>query len=1134
MSKKDEMLLDSILKCIKAEKRVFVFVPDQFSFEYDKMLYDFLGARLFNKINVIGLNRFAQKLRKSYGSENGSTASDNAKAILMHKTIKKYKSQGNSVYYKKNLEKLSFVTQMLEVSDQLSRNDISAEILQVASQKADGVLSEKLSEIGQMYSIYQEELKNQGLCDGLSVVNEACEILKKNTYFDDCEIFFDRYDTFSADEYKIIEVMLHQCENMYFSVTLSDENNSKSLFSPFEATVKTVSELKQIAKSVGADVVCKKSNQYHYNKSALAHINANIFCVDEHFSPDNEGVKVVYAQDVYDEVEFVAGEIKRLVREEKLKYSEIAVISRQLSEYISIIESTFERYEIPTFIDAKENISKSVLAIYIANVLDCIKGKSFNTEKILRMIKSPLSPFKDYEVWAVEEYCYTWNVDGDMWSVPFTAFEEKNNNLETINKVRSRIVEPIEKFRKTTQDATVRELLSAFTKLLKAYELSSCANSIVKLSKDIQGEKSYITDKSTEIELVREFKQIWQLFINAIYSISDHMGDEKISITELGNILTLLMSTMTISNPPQRINTVTVAMAEHTRLSKVKAVFVLGANADKLPAKVRTGGIFTEREKNILTEIGIDLSQTAIDSIKSERLVTYLALTQGSDKLYVSCPKADGENRPLVKSSVVKEIVNMFGSAVELNTSQLGVEFFCQTPRSAFSKLYECMNDYSVSSQSLRYALGKIPETASKVEKIYGNSKRDEFELSKQASENLFFKDVDDKKQITLSPSSIDTYNKCPFSYFCKYGLGLKAPMKYEINGVNRGRVIHYVLENILSVNDGDKKVYNAEFEKMPPQQVEKLVYELAYEYKNTKLGGDFGKDIRFDVFFERICKNAVFVVLNIQQELVQSSFVPKAFEYTIKDKDGKALLKLSDGEIDVCVTGQIDRIDTYTNKDGTTYLKIVDYKTGKVNNMFNKIFHGVSLQMIIYIMALLEGKNEINPDHTAQAGAMVYTPANYIKSSKLHSTVEYDKLALKVDFNKDYAYKMLARFGIGNSDDDVITALDETKNAYFFMSSEMEYFKNVEIDRIEDYAREKISQTGKNILNGKIEASPLADITSSRMTKPCSYCEYYDICGKKTAKPKRFLTSDDKNRLMDLILESEEETVEEVNENGK
>lgn len=1131
MSQKDEMLREKMLKCLQDGKKVYVFVPDQFSFEYDKMLYDLFGAKLFNKISTMGLNRFAEKLRKKYGTDKGETADENAKIISMYKAIKEYKSTGSAVYYTKNLEKPSFVKQMIEISENFSRNEFSGEYVSAVSEKTDGVLSEKLKEIGEIYGLYQKKLQQLNLCDGFSVVNEACEILKKHDCLCDCEIFFDRYDTFSADEYKIIEIMLRQCENMYFSVTLSEENNSKSPFSPFEPTVKTLSTLETIAKNTGEKFVRLKSSIYRYNKSALAHVNGNILCIENCFTNDNEGVKVAFAQDVYDEVEYVAGEIKRLVREEGLKYKEIAVISRQLADYVSIIEGTFDRYEIPTFIDSKENISKSVLAIYITNILDFVKGKTFKTEKILRMIKSPLSPFKDYEVWAIEEYCYMWNVEDDMWLSDFTAVDQRNNNLNTVNDIRRRIIEPAVKFRKSTENPTANTLLKALTTLLEDYNLSSCANSVVKLSKNIDGEKSYITEKSSEVELVREFKQMWLLFIGAIYSLNDNFSDETISLKELCDVFSLIMSQMTISNPPQRINTVTVAMAEHSRLSNVKAVFVLGANADKFPAKIKQGGLFSEKEKRTLTKIGVQLSVEAEEQIKNERLITYLALTQGSDKLYVCCPKNDSEGRPLVQSDVVRELLNMFGNSIVTDVSNLGADFFCKTKRSALARFTECMNDNSVNSQSIKKALESVKSTSEKLNNILRNGDLTDFDISKTTAEDMFFNADKNLDRIVLSPSSIEKYNKCPFGYFCQYGLKLKTPFKSEINGVNRGNVIHYVLENLLSVKSGDKTVYNVDFEKMTDDEIRDKVFELAQEYKEHQMGGEFGKDVRFNKLYERICQNAVYVVLNIQHEIKHSSFVPTAFEYSIKDKNGDSMLKLTDGEIEVCITGQIDRIDTYKDNDGTVYLKIVDYKTGKMKDIFSKIFHGVSLQMIIYIMALLKSQNELNANNTAKAGAMVYVPANYIKSEKFRSTFEFDKVKADVNFTKNFTDKALMRIGIANGNERVVFALNEQADKNFCLSEKNEYFTDSEIERIENYTEEKIKETASNILRGKISPSPLADATSSRITKPCSYCEYGDICGVKNAPVKRVLTKDDKNKLMEIVLDKKEENPQENTE---
>ena len=1123
MSRKDEIIREKIKSAAAFGKKVFVFVPDQFSFEYDKMLYNFFGAKLFNRISVMGMNRFAQELKKNYGFSGGQPADENTKIISMYKAMKNFREEKRSLFYTKNLEKPSFVLQMLDVVANLKRNEISPQTLETVSQKFSGTLCDKLRDIGGIYGEYDKALEKLELSDGLSSIGEACEILKENRILQGSEIFFDRYDSFSADEYRLIEIMLHQCENMSVAVTLSDENNSKSNLSPFALTIKTKSQLENIARSVGIKTESIKSSQYYYNKAALTHVNANIFCLKNHPSSNNQGVNAVTAQDCYDEVEFCAAEIKRLVREEGMKYSDIAVISRQLSDYSPIIEGTFERYEIPAFIDAKEAVSKSALAIYISSVFECLKGRSFKTEKLLKMIKSPLSPFKDFEISAMEEYCYTWGVDNDMWTQPFAAAQENSGNINTVNKIRQRMVQPIVDFREKAKGCTVREMTGYLTELFEAYDLTSCANKIAKLSQGFEGEKSYITEKSTELELVREFKQIWLLFIQALYSMCENLGDEKMSVREFSDLFMLVLSGMSISNPPQRINTVTVASAEHSRLSAVKAVFVLGANADKLPAAVKKSGMFSQREIKQLCDAGVEISQSAVDAAQAERLTAYLAVTQGSDRLYVCWPKTDKKGKGLVASGIVKELVRMFGKEIEIDVSKLKIDFFCPTPRAACTKLSECINDNTTPSETLKSALEKIPECENKVRSLVENRKSKQFSLSEETAQKIFFKNSDGKSSIDLSPSSIEKYNKCPFNFFCSYGLKLETPVKYEMNGVNRGNIIHYVLENMLSVENDGNKSYNCEFESMTEDEIRQRVYALSQEYKQKKMGGDFGKNARFDNLFGRVQENAVLVVMNIQQELRNSFFKPKAFELKIENEKGEPIMRLENKNITINIIGKIDRVDTYTDSDGKTYLKVVDYKTGSVSNLFRKIFHGVSLQLIIYLLALLEG-GDCADSGRLQAAGIVYTPAVYITSTtsqkedkKLPGETE-NAVEVKAGFAREYVNQSLERFGLVRNDEEILFAMNNSLDKRFVPMKKNNAMELEKLLAVGEHTKEMIKNVGENLSKGIISAQPLADVTSSVILKPCSYCDYSPICGAKNAKAKRMILKSDEDKFSDTL----------------
>ena len=64
-SNRDILFTDTIEAAVNNGKRVIVIIPDQFSFEYDKKLYNKLGAVGFNKITTLGFNRLAEVLENN-------------------------------------------------------------------------------------------------------------------------------------------------------------------------------------------------------------------------------------------------------------------------------------------------------------------------------------------------------------------------------------------------------------------------------------------------------------------------------------------------------------------------------------------------------------------------------------------------------------------------------------------------------------------------------------------------------------------------------------------------------------------------------------------------------------------------------------------------------------------------------------------------------------------------------------------------------------------------------------------------------------------------------------------------------------------------------------------------------------
>ena len=75
----------------------------------------------------------------------------------------------------------------------------------------------------------------------------------------------------------------------------------------------------------------------------------------------------------------------------------------------------------------------------------------------------------------------------------------------------------------------------------------------------------------------------------------------------------------------------------------------------------------------------------------------------------------------------------------------------------------------------------------------------------KKKAKELFGKDM------YISASRIEDFYNCPFRYFCKFGLSAKKRTKAEIDPMQRGTLIHFVLEMILS-DVGTKKLSTLDY----------------------------------------------------------------------------------------------------------------------------------------------------------------------------------------------------------------------------------------------------------------------------------------------------------------------------------
>ena len=88
-----------------------------------------------------------------------------------------------------------------------------------------------------------------------------------------------------------------------------------------------------------------------------------------------------------EEAQYVAEEIRRLVREEGYRYREIAVIASDLSTYADALEKACDRYEIPVFMDHKKSILLNSFVEYLRSLLVMVE-QNYTYESVFRYLRT--------------------------------------------------------------------------------------------------------------------------------------------------------------------------------------------------------------------------------------------------------------------------------------------------------------------------------------------------------------------------------------------------------------------------------------------------------------------------------------------------------------------------------------------------------------------------------------------------------------------------------------------------------------------------------------------------------------------------------------------------------------------------
>ena len=1079
----------------EGDTKIMLIVPEQCSFNTEKWILNKFEGDKAQAIEIYSFTRLAFDIIKETQNQRGKRLSDAYRTVLMGRAVKNVTDE--LVIYKKNSSHIDFITEMIEIFAELKSALVKYdELLNIELPQNLDTLKGKTHDIALIYKEF-ERLLSEGFVDPLDDLNHADILLDGYDFFKDYTVILDEFSGFSAQEFAIIRKIFCQAKNVYCTActdTVEETDGGYGLFSPVK---ETVASLVSMAAEEGvqlAENTVLTTDYRHKNNEALKYVDQNIFrFVINRCADPSSNITLYCADTVYDECEFTAKEIHRLIRQENLRARDFTVIVREIDDYRGILDNTFERFEISYHMDIRENIETMPLIALVSSLFNIVVN-GYKTDDILRYIKTGILGLDPSEIADFENYLFTWRINGKAFKSDFTGHvdgyhspntEHSERSLERINTLRKKIIDPILTFQASSRFEDGFSISRAIYTLLteiNAYE------GLVSLSNGLE--------EQNEPDLALKQLRTWEILIDILDQMAEGIGTDKTGVKGYKELLKIVMAGFDFGSIPGGLDQVTVGTADHIRPINPKYVFLLGLNEGKFPKAPSSGGLLNIKDRNALKAAGLNFPNHSKMQAVREQLIAYQALTCSSEGLYISYPKMNLSGEPFNKSVIVSQCMQMFGDIKIKTPEELDRDF--EVVSQAFDYLARNFNVNSQKTASLKEYFKNHPDFKEKFSKIQTINEHNPLKFQNpEKVQNLYH------ENIALSATQIENFYSCKFKYFCKYGLKLKSRRVSEIDGGGFGTLVHYILEKALP------KLMEIGFEKVTDADIAAFSNEAATDYVNEFMGGMKNKPQSFLYRLERINHSSCELLSHIRQEFLQGKFVPVAFEMKIGEDIIPIQKTLPNGQ-SFFITGKVDRVDKLES-DGKVYLRIVDYKTANKDFTLYEAMYGINTQMLIYLDNIYKNGQKLFGE-IIPAGVL-YHPS--VSPAPKNSRHDGDGLVANTRL------KEMAMNGLILDDQNVINAMEAEANKGLFLSSsktQKENYVNLSVllkimQKIESQMEEMVN----SLFEGDVDAIPLV---SGEYNHPCTYCDFSQICGREEEDPETLITKKSKEEILKMLEE--------------
>lgn len=1135
--------------------RSLLLVPDQFSLQAERDAFFYLDKTGLMDLAVVDFSALGHKILKEAGGPVPPLIDKYGRHMLLTRILEE--SDDALKIYKGVRGKNSFVERVNMLISEMKRSEVSVDMLREVSESLEdsSFLKYKLKDIVTLFSLYEEAIAGKYL-DSEDYITFYGDKMLDSSLVAASDVWVYGFDTFTPKNMLVLERILKTARSLNIVMTwedaaktppersakvdAGDPSQSGDAAWPgdagflaaddredlFSLTGFVIRNLVKMAEDLNEEVTCQAitgSVRDNLWSKTMREISVS---QEDSLQEKDPRITAVCTSNIYAEADRAAAYILQLVREHGYRFGDIVVVCNDTGLRNGVIRRTFVRWGIPVFIDQKRKVIQHPVVGFLLSLLEII-GSGYRDSAVMQLIKSGFLGLAEEEQDALENYVQQFKIRGTLWKKPFSRMGDNYTaeDLNRFNELREQVVSVIETARDrigkyNTAGEKIRGLYGFLT---DDFMMEDRIEAMAKA----QQEAGFLDGAA-------ETGQSWNVICRIFDQIVETVGEERLSGRALRQIVEAGLAEMEIGIVPVNPDSVLVGTMQRTRVGRVKALLVLGANEGLLPLQKTDEGLLSEREKAVLEEMDLEFSRTEDMVKQEERLAIYRTLSQPEERLYVSCSRIDETGGELRPSAVFRELENFLQSRAESDDSVvLGdledgeVAEIAVSPKGAISYLTDAFREYLED--------GKLDEDWLYAGLWYGSHEPEEMErirrgmefdneqnaLGGQLADALY---RGDRRAIEASASRLEKYSGCPFAHFISYGLRPEDLRVFEMGPREIGDIYHECIMKLsqrltagedsfqglnavpIAITDPDSRWMKITQEECR-EEIRRILQEETGTYREGLLSSGRNESYRTERIVD-ICSRVAWAMIGqVRRGRIREMYFEQPFAR------GAQLppIRVTAGEHEVLIKGKIDRMDVLEmpeHEDGLeTAVRIVDYKTGGDSVDVEHFRSGYKLQLMLYLKAATQ-KQEVKP-----AGVFLFKIREIDADADARTVVPGEAAA---EERMEDAYKLE---GIVLDDMDLIDAMDTEiggaskvlpikyvkKNGTYSGSSGGYLFSREEFEELSAQVDRQVDRICREICDGKIDIRPKKekkkDMEGNYKTS-CKYCSYKSICMFDTAFP--------------------------------